>query len=78
MLLILGGEMQAARGQRPNLHDSRRRVGSHYPLARPHAIPGVRGSNGEHGEPDGTLHLTAVTTTGQRAWSGEDADVQRE
>ena len=68
--------MQAAQGQRPNLHDSRKKVMSHYPLARPHAVPGVRGINEEHGEPDETLHLTAVTTTEQHAWSGGDVDVQ--
>ena len=35
-------------GHVSNSDGSRAMVRSHYPLARSHAVPGVRGSNGDH------------------------------
>ena len=37
-----GIKREAARGQGPNSNDSPKVVGSHHPLVRPHAVPGVR------------------------------------
>ena len=67
------GEGWLARGQGPNEGGFRRRVESYYPLARPHAVPGVRGKNEERAVPGGASRQTAATTKGQLAWSGEVA-----
>ena len=42
--------------------DFRATVRSHYPLARPHAVPGVRGSNGRRLKRDESHHPWAGAT----------------
>ena len=53
-------------------------VGSHHPLARPHAVPGMRDNAGGSEMPDEILHWRAVTTRVRLAWSGASAAGQVE
>ena len=68
-----GGEGSGSSGG-----DFRKMVGSHHPLARPHAVPGVRDNTGGSEMPDEILHRRAVTTRARLAWSGASAAGQVE
>ena len=68
-----GGEGQVAQGQESSGGDFRKMVGSHHPLARPHAVPGVRDNTGGSEMPNEIFHRSAVTTRVRLAWSGASA-----
>ena len=64
-------------GQESSGGDSRKMVGSHHPLARPHAVPGVRDNTGGSEMPAEILHRRAVTTRVRLAWSGAAGQVEQ-
>ena len=64
-----GIEREEERGHRPNSNTSRTRVGSHHPLVRPHAVPGVWENTGGSQMNGGRFHWTVATTRLPLAWS---------
>ena len=45
-----------------------------FMLARPHAVPGVRGNNEDRWRPDGSPHLRASATKVRVSWSAAGVD----
>ena len=64
-----------ASSQESSINGLRERVGSHYPLARPHAVPGVLDNTGCHSTLFGIPHLTARATITRLAWNVVGVDV---
>ena len=69
------GEAGMASSHESSINGSRERVGSYYPLARPHAVPGVPDSTGGRSTLCGSPHLTARATTMRRAGNVAGVDV---
>ena len=69
------GEVGVASSQESSINGSRERVGSYYPLARPHAVPGVLDSTGCRSTLFGIPHLTAGATITRRAGNVVGVDI---
>ena len=69
------GEVGMALNHEPSINGSRERVWSYYPLARPHAVPGVPDSTGGRLMLCGSLHPMAGATTMRRAGNVAGVDV---
>ena len=51
-------------------------VGSHHPLVRPHAVPGVLGNTGVMTKIGGRPHRRATKTISLLSWNGEGESVR--
>ena len=69
------GEVGMASSHESSINGSRERVGSYYPLARPHAVPGVPDSTGGRSMLFGSPRPTARGTTMRRARNVAGVDV---
>ena len=69
------GEVGMASSQESSINGSREKVGSYYPLARPHAVPGVPDSTVGRSTLFGIPHLMARATIMRRAGNVVGVDV---